>query len=102
DSTVEVEEGRQQPLNNNDNSSSSILVLHDALIVTMDSQNRVFRNGAVAVRGDTIIAVGQSQDIVSQFSSLSPQLVNLHGHFLLPGICVFNIFEFNIVTYNII
>ncbi|KAK6160440.1 hypothetical protein DH2020_003821 [Rehmannia glutinosa] len=76
-----MEEGRQQPLK-----SSSILVLHDALIVTMDSHKRVFRNGAVAVRGDTIIAVGQSQDIISQLSYLSPQLLNLHGHFLLPGL----------------
>ncbi|KAK4413168.1 5-methylthioadenosine/S-adenosylhomocysteine deaminase [Sesamum alatum] len=80
-----MEEGRQQqPFN--ENSGSSTIVLHDALIVTMDSQNRVYRNGAVAVRGDTIIAVGQSQDVISQFSSLSPYLVNLHGQVLLPGL----------------
>ncbi|EYU37407.1 hypothetical protein ABFS82_11G075800 [Erythranthe guttata] len=77
-----MEEERQRPLNG----GSSILVLHDALIVTMDSQCRVFRNGAVAIQGDTIIAVGQSQDIISHFSSLSPQLFNLHGNFLLPGL----------------
>ncbi|KAL3818718.1 hypothetical protein ACJIZ3_004623 [Penstemon smallii] len=65
--------------------STSVLVLHDALILTMDPEKRVFRNGAVAIRGDTILAVGQSQEIVSQFSYLSPQLINLHGHFLLPG-----------------
>ncbi|KAK4402605.1 5-methylthioadenosine/S-adenosylhomocysteine deaminase [Sesamum angolense] len=72
------EERQQQPL-------SSIIVLHDALVVTMDSQNRVYRNGAVVVRGDTIAAVGQSEDIISEFSSLSPHLVNLHGQFLLPA-----------------
>ncbi|KAH6824864.1 hypothetical protein C2S53_013857 [Perilla frutescens var. hirtella] len=76
-----MEEIRQQQ-----QQSSSFMVIHDALIVTMDAQNRVFRNGAVAVRGDTIVALGQSQDIISQFSSLSPQLLNLHGHFLLPGL----------------
>ncbi|KAL0421601.1 UNVERIFIED_CONTAM: 5-methylthioadenosine/S-adenosylhomocysteine deaminase [Sesamum latifolium] len=82
---LEMEEERQQqPLKKN--SGSSIIVLHDALVVTMDSQNRVYRNGAVAVRGDTIVAVGQSEDIISQFSSLSPHLVNLHGQFLLPGL----------------
>ncbi|KAL0335928.1 UNVERIFIED_CONTAM: 5-methylthioadenosine/S-adenosylhomocysteine deaminase [Sesamum radiatum] len=73
------EERQQQPL-------SSIIVLHDALVVTMDSQNRVYRNGAVVVRGDTIAAVGQSEDIISEFSSLSPHLVDLHGQFLLPGL----------------
>lgn len=77
-----MEEERRQQLSS---SSSSILLLHDALIVTMDPQRRVFRNGAVAVQGDTVIAIGQSQDIISQFASLSPQLLNLHGQFLLPG-----------------
>ncbi|GER37018.1 5-methylthioadenosine/S-adenosylhomocysteinedeaminase [Striga asiatica] len=66
--------------------SGSVVVLHDALVITMDSQSRVFRNGAVAVRGDTIVAVGQSQDVISQFSSTSPQLINLQGHILLPGL----------------
>ncbi|XP_051122648.1 uncharacterized protein LOC127245676 [Andrographis paniculata] len=67
-------------------SGTSVVVLHSALIVTMDPQRRVFRNGAVAVQGDTIVAVGQSEDIISRYSSLSPQLIDLHGRFLLPGL----------------
>lgn len=66
-------------------SSSSVNILHNALIVTMDSQSRVFQNGAVAFRGDTIIAVGQSADILEEFSSFSPQVTDLQGQFLLPG-----------------
>ncbi|XP_073035885.1 uncharacterized protein [Primulina eburnea] len=65
--------------------SNSLLVIHDALIVTMDSDFRVFSNGGVAIQGDTIIAIGHSHDVLSQFSPLSPQMLNLHGHFLLPG-----------------
>ncbi|CAA0826962.1 Unknown protein [Striga hermonthica] len=82
DTTVEMEEEIQWSLKY----SGSVVVLHDALVITMDSQSRVFRNGAVAVRGDTIVAVGQSQDVISQFSSASPQLINLQGHILLPGL----------------
>ncbi|EPS67458.1 hypothetical protein M569_07316, partial [Genlisea aurea] len=63
----------------------SISVLHNALLVTMDERRRVFRDGAVAVQGDTILAVGQSRDVISRFSGLPHRLFDLHGRFLLPG-----------------
>ncbi|KAL2510366.1 5'-deoxyadenosine deaminase [Forsythia ovata] len=65
--------------------NSSVIILHNALIVTMDPQNRVFRSGAVVIKDDTIKAIGQSTDMVSQFSSFSPQLIDFEGHFILPG-----------------
>ncbi|XP_009628836.1 uncharacterized protein [Nicotiana tomentosiformis] len=64
---------------------SSILLLHNAMIVTMDSQSRVYRDGAIAIQNNSIIAVGKSPEILPQFSSLSPQLVDLSGQILLPG-----------------
>ncbi|KAG8365842.1 hypothetical protein BUALT_Bualt17G0013900 [Buddleja alternifolia] len=72
-----MEDERQQVL---EKKKGSILILHDALIVTMDSQSRVFKNGAVAIRDDTIIAVGQSQDIISQVSTVILGLINTHVH----------------------
>nr|GMD97996.1 5-methylthioadenosine/S-adenosylhomocysteine deaminase-like isoform X1 [Ipomoea batatas] len=63
----------------------SLVILHNAVIVTMDAQSRVFLKGAVAIRSDTIIAVGQSADILLKFSSFSAQVIDLHGQFLLPG-----------------
>ncbi|KAG2706525.1 hypothetical protein I3760_05G107500 [Carya illinoinensis] len=66
------------------NTNSSI-ILHNAVIVTMDPQSRVFRNGGIFIQHDTIKAIGQSSDILRDFSSLAPQIIDLHAQILLPG-----------------
>ncbi|PSR84739.1 5'-deoxyadenosine deaminase [Actinidia chinensis var. chinensis] len=65
--------------------SSSVLILHNGMIVTMDPQSRVFRNGAIAIDRDRIKSIGQSSDILRQFSPVAHEIVDLHGQFLLPG-----------------
>ncbi|XP_076894644.1 uncharacterized protein LOC143547003 [Bidens hawaiensis] len=66
--------------------NSSRSILHNALIVTMDDELRVFRNGGIVIENDRIVAIGQSSDIVSQYSSNSHEIVDLHGQYLLPGL----------------
>lgn len=68
----------------------------------MDDQLRVFRNGGIVVENDRIIAIGQSVDIVTQFSSISDQIIDLNAHFLLPGYFLYliNLFHFLLSTYN--
>lgn len=62
-----------------------ITLLHSAFVVTIDSDARVFRNGAVVITGDRIIAVGQSPDIFGEFSHRADEIIDLAGRFLLPG-----------------
>ncbi|KAH0450300.1 hypothetical protein IEQ34_020992 [Dendrobium chrysotoxum] len=64
---------------------SSVLLLHNAFIVTMDSDSRVFRNGALVIAGDRIEAVGRSLDILRDFSHRADEIIDLAGRFLLPG-----------------
>ena len=62
----------------------------NATIVTMNADNDIITNGAVAVRGDSIIAVGDSSTLATEFSAertidcgggiVSPGLVNAHTH----------------------
>lgn len=66
--------------------SQSRIILHNALIVTMDDEIRVFVNGGIVIEKDRIIAIGQSADIVREFSSNSQEIIDLHGQFLLPGL----------------
>uniref|UniRef100_A0A2P2J0J2 Uncharacterized protein C1F8.04c-like isoform X2 n=1 Tax=Rhizophora mucronata TaxID=61149 RepID=A0A2P2J0J2_RHIMU len=66
-------------------SSKSVTIIHSAMIVTMDSDSRVFRNGGIVIEGDRIKAIGQSPDILAEFSAFAGEIVDLHGHFLLPG-----------------
>ncbi|OWM76236.1 hypothetical protein CDL15_Pgr009882 [Punica granatum] len=57
-------------------SSSSLIILHNATIVTVDSDSRVFRNGGMAIEHDKIKAIGQSGDILAEFSGF----INTHVH----------------------
>lgn len=67
--------------------SESLIIIHNAVIVTMNSQLHVFRHGGIAVKGDIIKAIGQSDDILTQFSHHPhSQFIDLHGQFILPGL----------------
>ncbi|GAB4434432.1 MAG: amidohydrolase family protein [Anaerolineae bacterium] len=66
-----------------------ILLTHGWL-VTMDDDRSVYQDGAVAISGDTIVAVGPSTDIEANYSAatvidchncvISPGLINAHTH----------------------
>ncbi|XP_062156451.1 uncharacterized protein LOC133864191 isoform X2 [Alnus glutinosa] len=62
------------------------IILHNAVIVTMDPESRVFRNGGIFIRDDTIEAIGHSPDILRDFSDLAHQIIDLHARILLPGL----------------
>ncbi|KAK4740735.1 hypothetical protein SAY87_024323 [Trapa incisa] len=66
-------------------SSYSLIVLHNATIVTMDSRSSVFRNGGMAIEHDRIRAIGQSRDILAEFSGTAGEIIDLHSQILLPG-----------------
>lgn len=72
-------------------SESTTMILHNAVIVTMDSENRVFQNGAVLIEKDKIKAIGQSPDILQHFSPFAHHILDLHGQILLPGTTPFSI-----------
>lgn len=65
--------------------AARVTLLHNAVVVTVDQDSRVFRNGAVVVSGDTISAIGQSDDILHTHSHLADEVIDLGGRFLLPG-----------------
>ncbi|KAL0004637.1 hypothetical protein SO802_012198 [Lithocarpus litseifolius] len=65
---------------------NSWILLHNAVIVTMDPQSRVFRNGGIVIEHDSIKAIGQSSDILRDFSALAHQIIDLNSQILLPGL----------------
>lgn len=62
-----------------------VTLLHNAMIVTMDPDKRVFRDGGILVQGDKIAAVGQSHQILRDFSASAHEILDLQGRILLPG-----------------
>jgi hypothetical protein len=59
-------------------------ILHNAVVVTMDGELRVLRDGAVAVVGDRIAAVGPTADVLAAFPS-AERTLDLGGRIVLPG-----------------
>ncbi len=53
-------------------------------VVTMDAQRRVIENGAVAVRGSDIVAVGPADELERRFRAR--QRLRADGRLILPGL----------------
>ncbi|GJN35005.1 hypothetical protein PR202_gb23726 [Eleusine coracana subsp. coracana] len=66
-------------------SPATDVVLHNAVVVTMDGALRVLRDGAIAVAGDRIAAVGPSTEILAAFPGAA-QILDLGGRIVLPGL----------------
>jgi 5-methylthioadenosine/S-adenosylhomocysteine deaminase len=60
------------------------LIIAGGTVVTMDAHKRVIEDGAVAVRGDSIAAVGTRADINSEFDAA--RTVDAHGMLIVPGL----------------
>ena len=66
------------------------ILLRGGTVVTMNEKYDVFEDGAVAIRGDSIVAVGTTDEIVAAYSAaetvdcantvIMPGLVNAHTH----------------------
>ena len=66
------------------------ILLRGGTVVTMNEKYDVFEDGAVAIRGDSIVAVGTTDEIVGAYSAaetvdcantvIMPGLVNAHTH----------------------
>src|SRR6202046_3285989 len=60
------------------------LLVTGGTVVTMDGQRRVIEDGAVAIRGDSIVAVGPRAAIENRVEAA--QTIDAHGALVLPGL----------------
>jgi 5-methylthioadenosine/S-adenosylhomocysteine deaminase len=60
------------------------LILHNAVVLTMNESLTQFNPGAVAVEGPTILDVGSQETILSDYSAR--ELIDLKGRVLMPGL----------------
>jgi 5-methylthioadenosine/S-adenosylhomocysteine deaminase len=61
----------------------SDLLIVNACIISMDNAHRVINDGAIAILGDRISAIGESQDILSRFTG--KRTIDGKGKYLYPG-----------------
>lgn len=60
------------------------LILQGGTVVTMSSAHDLFPEGAVAIDGETIVAVGDAEEITSAFKS--HETVDCRGQVIMPGL----------------
>lgn len=64
------------------------VIVTNGIVVTMnmtlDATRRVIERGAVAVRGDSIVAVGSGADIEARYES--PKTIDARGGIIMPGL----------------
>ena len=59
------------------------LLVSGGALVTMDGERRVLEDGAIAIKGDVIVALGPRAEIESKFAA--SQTINAKGKLVLPG-----------------
>lgn len=65
-------------------SSAADMLITGGTVVTMDASHRVIENGAVAIKGDNIVAVGPAADLAKQFRGA--KTINAAGKAIIPGL----------------
>lgn len=59
-------------------------LLTNAIVLTMDEAYHQYEPGAVAIQGDTIVAVGREEDLNKEYSAASK--IDCDGKVLMPGL----------------
>jgi 5-methylthioadenosine/S-adenosylhomocysteine deaminase len=60
------------------------LIVYNAIVVTMDSTSRIIPRGAVAIRGNSIVAVDSADAVASAYNA--KETVDAGGQILMPGL----------------
>ena len=62
--------------------SVDLIVTH-GIVVTMNGARTLYQDGSVAIRGDSIVAVGPRAEVEAQYKAT--QTIDAHGGLILPG-----------------
>ncbi|PKN99895.1 MAG: amidohydrolase [Chloroflexi bacterium HGW-Chloroflexi-4] len=60
------------------------LILKNAIILTMDLDFSQYDPGAIAIQGNSILAVGEEKEILAQYTS--DKIIDCNGKVLMPGL----------------
>src|SRR5437899_4225375 len=60
------------------------LIAAGGTIATMDDERRIIEDGAIAVKGDAIVAIGKRAEIEAKYTA--PRRIQAQGKLILPGL----------------
>jgi 5-methylthioadenosine/S-adenosylhomocysteine deaminase len=59
------------------------LIVSNGIVVTMDAPRAIYRTGSIAIKGDSVVAVGPQAEIEARYRSA--QTIDARGKLVLPG-----------------
>ena len=60
------------------------LLITGGTVITMDAQRRILDDGAIAVRGDSIVAAGPRAELEAKYAPA--KVISAHGAIVMPGL----------------
>lgn len=63
----------------------SEILIKGGILVTVDKQRRIIKDGAIAVKGDRIEAIGKKEEIIKQYRN-ADIVIDATGKLILPGL----------------
>lgn len=59
------------------------ILIKNGVVIAIDSERRIITNGAVAITGDRIVAVGKTEDVEKEH--VAPETIDARGMAIMPG-----------------
>jgi len=60
------------------------IIIKNGTVITVDGERRVIENGAVAITGDRIVAVGKTEDVLAAHQA--PEVIDATHKVIMPGL----------------
>ncbi|HVB24927.1 MAG TPA: amidohydrolase [Ktedonobacteraceae bacterium] len=60
------------------------MLFTNATIITMNASRDIITDGAIAIDGNRIVAVGKANDLLAQYAT--DEVVDVHGKLMIPGL----------------
>ncbi|MBW2568127.1 MAG: amidohydrolase [Deltaproteobacteria bacterium] len=60
------------------------IIISNGMVLTMDENDTVIENGAIAIDGKNIVAVGKSEEIKANY--MSGEVIDATNHLIMPGL----------------
>lgn len=67
-----------------DKGSKPDLIIHDAMIITMNSEYKVYVDGAIVIDKDRILAIGNTSEIIDKYDAR--EIIDGSGKLIMPGL----------------
>jgi len=63
----------------------SEILIKGGILITLDKERRIIKNGAVAIKENKIVSVGKTDELLKNFSK-ADEVIDAKGKIIMPGL----------------